>query len=202
MKNTNDFLRKYNVLLWNIERVSTMVEVLDYIEKNKLDMKKSKHIKRINKKIIRETNGFGIIDSEKIMPFIRLNDKKEKQDLNNFFNSFDIYLSGENLIYRGKIAHKQRKDIIIKEWMGNNQKLKRISPELSIKIVFISEEKKERYVTKGIFDLLERGLKESGFIKSFVEDFAILYYLYIKENRERIEKCHKIYSERSEPRDL
>jgi hypothetical protein len=86
--------------------------------------------------------------------------------------------------------------------MGNNQKLKRISSELSIKIIFISEEKKERYITKGIFDLLERGLKESGFIKSFVEDFAILYYSYIKENRERIEKCHKIYSKRSEARDL
>jgi hypothetical protein len=179
-----------------------MVEILDYIEENKLDMKNPKHIKKINQKIMRESNGIEVLALDKIMTFIQIDDKKEKKDLKNFINSFDIILNGEHLIYRGKIAHRARKNDIIEEWMGNNQKLKRISSELSIKIIFISEEKKERYITKGIFDLLERGLKESGFIKSFVEDFAILYYSYIKENRERIEKCHKIYSKRSEARDL
>jgi replicative DNA helicase len=202
MKNINEFFGKHNIYFGNIAGVPKMIGVLNYIKENKLDMNNPKHIKEINMKIMLESKGIEVLDSSKIMSFISIKDDKEKQNLNNFINSFDIILKGEHLMYRGKTAYRQRKDNIIKEWLENNQKLKRISPELSIKIVFISEENKERYITKEIFDLLERGLKESGFIKSFVEDFAIMYYSYIKENRARIEKCHKIYLERSEPRDL
>ena len=193
MKIIYDFFGKHGIFLSNIDNVNVMVKVLEYIEENKMDMKNSQHVKIINQIILKECE-FGIADWEKVLPSIKIKDKKEKEDLRFFINSYYMGLNAEYLMFRYKPQYNERKNNIIKELATNNQKLKHISPELSIKSVFVTDIEKEELIQTGILKLIEQGLKDSGFIKSFVEDFATLYYSYIIENHERIEKCHKLFS--------